>query len=581
MTDLRTYHYYALHNAGSRQPGHWAVTVVSPDSGEVLGTVTSEYPVVRDPSGLPDPNARGLDLLYTNSQGTHLYVGLSDGIHVMETQTLTEVWKESETGLLLDGPVRDMAVDHRRERLYVALGDGGVAEIDTTTNTVLRRLENDGSYAGVAVSPDGTRLYAGSSHGAPTLTVLDLADGTVSATVELAGFEAGPAGVLLALNEDGSLLYTFNSFRKDSLTVIDTATLTVAARGGGYTEAVWAGGGGQRVHVLVQGKDSNEGLVLEARTLERLGDFLTPANGEPTPQVNAIAGGPDGVLCLATSGGFLIATPAGDGRWEHQRVKTTGRKCGAVVAAAPTRYRAPLPARPARTVGVIKKSAHGHFHRVESGQMVENAYGSSFRPGERVPETTEVVQGRYKRGDRVTYIWYPIGIIGVGYKYFYYVPFWGVYIDGDAITWDDEASAAVPALAGLVARHSGKLVEIADGDRAQQWERRDADNQRFALEAVEDGFYRITAKHSGKVLEVIDAGTDNGIAVRQGEYNGGEHQQWRPEPVGDGWYRLVVRHSGRVLQIALGSDGSRNGAPVRQQEWANADHQKFRLDPLI
>jgi hypothetical protein len=416
--------------------------------------------------------------------------------------------------------------------------------------------------------------------------VLDLADGKVTATVELAEPRRGAARVKVALNEDGSLLYTFSPRRRNSLAVVDTATVTIAARAKGYTDAVWAGGDGQRIHAVVLNADENghEGAVLAARTLERIGDFPLGPKGS-SPMIDAMTGGPDGVLCLTTATGFVIATPTGDGNWEHQRVKTSGFQCTAVVAAAPTRYRAPAPERPARTVGAIKQSAPGHFHRVESGQLVENAYAVNFWPGERVPETTEVVQGRFVRGAQVTYIWYPTGFLPGDYKYFYYVPFWGVYIDGDAITWDDASSAALPTQAGLVARHSGKLVEIADGsegpaDRAQQWERRDADNQRFMLEAVEDGYYRLTARHSGKVLEVTDASSGNGAAVRQGEWTGATHQQWRPEPVGDGWYRLVARHSGRVLQVAVGNDGARNGAPVRQQEWVNADHQKFRFDPL-
>ncbi|WP_442813566.1 RICIN domain-containing protein [Streptomyces sp. NBC_01244] len=64
-----------------------------------------------------------------------------------------------------------------------------------------------------------------------------------------------------------------------------------------------------------------------------------------------------------------------------------------------------------------------------------------------------------------------------------------------------------------------------DGDRAQQWERRDADNQRFTLEATEDGYYRITAQHSSKDLEVTDAGT----AVWQWDWSGGTDRQWRPD----------------------------------------------------
>ncbi|WP_405526409.1 RICIN domain-containing protein [Streptomyces avidinii] len=579
MTDLRTYHYYALHEASLERDGRWAVSVVSPESGEVLGTLTGKYPV----------GELGEGFLCRNAQGSHLYVGLDGGIHLVETRTLTEVWPEgSRSGRLLDGPVWDAVIDHRRDRLYVTVGSGGIVEIDTTTNTVLRRLESEEVYAGVAVSPDGSRLYTGSAHGAPTLRVLDLADGTVAATVELAGSDYGPEAVRVALSEDGSLLYAFNPSREDSLAVVDTGTFTVAARRSGYTQAVRPDGDGQRVHAVERGDDGYEGVVLAARTLERLGDFpLAPEGDESAPRVTAMTGGPDGALCLAVRGGFVIATPVGGGRWEHERVKTSGFTCTAVVAAAPTRYQAPAPGRPARTVGVIRKSAPGYLHRVESGQMVENDY-ANFRPGERLPETTEVVKGRYMRGEQVTFVWYPMPFFSGSYKHFHYVPFWGVHIDGDDVTWDDAAGAPIPAQAALVARHSDKLVEItvgtdelADGARAQQWERRDADNQRFTLEPVEGGFYRIIARHSGKVLEVTDAGTDNGTAVRQWKWSGATHQQWRPEPVGDGWYRLVARHSGKVLHIAVGTDGARNGTPVRQHEWANADHQKFRLDPHV
>ncbi|MFC5664159.1 RICIN domain-containing protein [Kitasatospora misakiensis] len=581
MTDLRTYHYYALHEADAERRGYWAVSAVSPESGEVLGTMAGELAV---------GSSMGRGILCANSRGTHLYAGLDDGLHLVDTQTLTEVWADdSEPGPILNDSVWDAVVDHRRERLYVAVGSGGVVEIDTTTNTVLRRLESADVYAGVAVSSDGTRLYAGSSEGAPRVKVLNLADGTVAATVELAGLEVGVLpDVSVALSEDGSLLYTSSRDRKDSLAVVDTATLTVTARGSGYTELVCPDRAGQRVYAVVRRGVGFEGVVLAARTLERLGDFpLAPEGKESAAEMRAMTVGPDGALCVATPGGFVVATPAGEGRWGYQQVETEGIGGAAVVAGAATRYRSPAPERPARTVGVIKRITPAYFHHVQTGEMVANTYSSKFQPGERLPETTEVVQGHYTRGRQFTFVWYPIGLST--YKYFYYVPFWGIYIDGDDITWDDAASAAIPSQAGLVARHSGKLVEVtgsgtdglADGARAQQWERRDADHQRFTLEPVEEGFYRITARHSGKVLEVGDASTDNGAAVRQWEWDGGVHQQWRPEPVGDGWYRLVARHSGRVLQIAVGTDGARNGAPVRQQEWANADHQKFRLDPLV
>ncbi|MFF3020628.1 hypothetical protein [Streptomyces sp. NPDC057939] len=41
--------------------------------------------------------------------------------------------------------------------------------------------------------------------------------------------------------------------------------------------------------------------------------------------------------------------------------------------------------------------------------------------------------------------------------------FWGVHVDGDDITWDDVANAAIPMQAGLGARHSGKVLQVTTG----------------------------------------------------------------------------------------------------------------------
>ncbi|MEZ4542239.1 MAG: RICIN domain-containing protein [Chloroflexota bacterium] len=60
-----------------------------------------------------------------------------------------------------------------------------------------------------------------------------------------------------------------------------------------------------------------------------------------------------------------------------------------------------------------------------------------------------------------------------------------------------------------------------------QWNWHGGDNQRFRLEHLGDGLYKITAKHSGKVLDVSAASPDGGAVVIQWDWHGGNNQRWR------------------------------------------------------
>jgi YVTN family beta-propeller protein len=75
---------------------------------------------------------------------------------------------------------------------------------------------------GVAVSPDGTRVYVGTSFF--NIKVIDTASNTVVATVPVAG--GVPTGI--AVNPTGSRLYAA-IYNSGVVTVIDTATLAVVA----------------------------------------------------------------------------------------------------------------------------------------------------------------------------------------------------------------------------------------------------------------------------------------------------------------------------------------------------------------
>ncbi|ROQ78369.1 ricin-type beta-trefoil lectin protein [Streptomyces sp. CEV 2-1] len=468
---------------------------------------------------------RGLGLLAGNKAGTHLYLGTDDGVLVIEIgplKTVARIEVDSVWGL---------AVCQDRDRLYTVRGKGGVAEIDTATHEVVRTLASGGEYDGIAVDREGARLYLSSREGAPTVTVISLHDGSTIATLKLAEPAHGPAGVRLVLSPDGARLYAYNPVLDGSLAMVDTTALSVAARAQGLPYAVWPDEDGQRVYGIFE--EEAQGRIMSAAGLATDGNFptTTPSNTVDNHAIHALSKGPDGQLLIATEYALGLVTPKGKTEWDHRPVQFTAA-CSGVVAGARTAYRNPTPARPSLTVAALHRAAPTYLPPEGWDQMRPNWYQMP-EAGERIPETTEVIKGSYLLGQ--CHIWHPAAILGDA-KRFYLVPFWGVYVNGDDIIWDTPANTTVPPKARLVARHSGKCVEIGgetddsgDGATAQQGEWLDADHQKWALEPLSDGYYRIVAQHSGQALEATDSGTDNGTRIRPGEWNEGHHQQWRPE----------------------------------------------------
>ena len=79
-----------------------------------------------------------------------------------------------------------MVMSRDGKTLYVALGLGlnGVAAIDTATFTVVNTIEIDGEYThGLAISPDGTTLYAG-DRDTGFVTPIDIATGVAGTPID-------------------------------------------------------------------------------------------------------------------------------------------------------------------------------------------------------------------------------------------------------------------------------------------------------------------------------------------------------------------------------------------------------------
>ena len=108
-------------------------------------------------------------------------------------------------------------------RVYVSNnGDNTVSEIDTSTNTVVATIHVGSGPEGVAVTPDGTRLYVANDGGA--VWVINTSNNSVVAKVTVGG---DPYGV--AITPDGTRVYVTED-NGAAVSAIDTSSNTVIAK---------------------------------------------------------------------------------------------------------------------------------------------------------------------------------------------------------------------------------------------------------------------------------------------------------------------------------------------------------------
>ncbi|MFI5828722.1 PxKF domain-containing protein [Streptomyces sp. NPDC051578] len=154
--------------------------------------------------------------------GAHAYVsenaGGHPGIEVIDTATLT-----ATAYIPVAYTATRLAPTSDGTRLYAAVS-GDIAVIDTASNTVTASIPTADrrSIGGLAISPDGTKVYA-TNVNIGTLSVVDTASGTLAATVPIAQTVGA-----LALSPDGARAYVTAS-SAGIVAVIDTATATVSA----------------------------------------------------------------------------------------------------------------------------------------------------------------------------------------------------------------------------------------------------------------------------------------------------------------------------------------------------------------
>jgi hypothetical protein len=138
-------------------------------------------------------------------------------------------------------------------------------------------------------------------------------------------------------------------------------------------------------------------------------------------------------------------------------------------------------------------------------------------------------------------------------------------------------------IASLVARHSGKCLDVyngsmADGANVQQWVCGNGQaNQEWRFKDAGNGYYTLRARHSHKCLDVYNGSMADGANVQQWICGKGQaNQEWRLDQKDNGYFTVVNRNSGKCLDVYNGDIA--DGANVQQWPCLGANpNQEWKL----
>lgn len=155
-------------------------------------------------------------------------------------------------------------------------------------------------------------------------------------------------------------------------------------------------------------------------------------------------------------------------------------------------------------------------------------------------------------------------------------------VDEEEVGTSQEAIVAGASVV-LKPRHaSGKCVDVKDvstapGAPLQLWDCYGGENQRFYLEAMGDGYYRLKAAHSNLCLDAGDFGNPNdGASLRQWSCGNTPSQQFKVEYVDSNYYRLVAKHNGKCVDVS--GAGTANGTRIQMWTCNGTAAQQFYWD---
>ena len=148
----------------------------------------------------------------------------------------------------------------------------------------------------------------------------------------------------------------------------------------------------------------------------------------------------------------------------------------------------------------------------------------------------------------------------------------------DLIEFEHNFTAHAGRLVHIVAKHSGKALEVADGRQDNglgltQGRFHGGDHQKWILTDMGGGWFSLTNHHTGRCVDINHSQLTIGATALQWPASGGPNQSFHLLPLGDGSYAMIARHSGLRLEVSQASQSI--GAPIVQAPVGGGAHQRW------
>lgn len=125
-------------------------------------------------------------------------------------------------------------------------------------------------------------------------------------------------------------------------------------------------------------------------------------------------------------------------------------------------------------------------------------------------------------------------------------------------------------------KNSGCCLDGGPDREICQWEKNNAEHQRFRLQHAGDNKYHILCEKDGLALDVAGGEDEDGAELIKYELHGGENQQWVFEPTGDGGF-TISSAVGDHRTIDVPDWSTENGTRLKLWNKNGGDNQVFYL----
>ena len=119
-------------------------------------------------------------------------------------------------------------------------------------------------------------------------------------------------------------------------------------------------------------------------------------------------------------------------------------------------------------------------------------------------------------------------------------------------------------------------TSLLEGANVELYYKNDKNNQKFQVEYIGEGYYKIETLHSNKALTVTRSITQEGANVEQRDYVGSDSQKWVIQEADNNYFFIISKCNG--LALSLDSSKSVNGVNIVTKKLQYNNAQKFKFN---